>query len=262
MTPSRIRTRLSLESWHMTAELRDLTVHIDTGRWSATVLTAVDLVVPRGQITAVLGEPGAGKTMVARALTGRLPATARHRGQVLINGEVVDDRQWSLLRGSVVGYLPQEGVTAFEPETTVGTQLRALELHHRAWSIERACAAAHYPAYALDLLPQQNSGGQIQRAALAAALLPAPPVLIADGPTNSLDLETAYAVWKSLRDYADSGAAVLVISNEIQMLTAGGLADRMVIIREGRILAAGPAVQLSESADGYVRALLESSSQS
>lgn len=158
--------------------------------------------------------------------------------------------------------MPQEGVTAFEPETTVGTQLRALELHHRAWSIERACAAAHYPAYALDLLPQQNSGGRIQRAALAAALLPAPPVLIADGPTNSLDLETAYAVWKSLRDCADSGAAVLVISNEIQMLTAGGFADRMVIIREGRILATGSSVQLSESADGYVRALLESSSQS
>ncbi|MEV6560301.1 ATP-binding cassette domain-containing protein [Nocardia sp. NPDC051756] len=131
-----------------------------------------------------------------------------------------------------VGYVPQEGVTAFEPGTTVGAQLRTVAQHHGARSIERACAAAHYPAYALDLLPQQNSGGQIQRAALAAALLPAPPILIADGPTNSLDQETAYAVWKSLR-----------------------------AMHEGRIRAAGSTAQLSESADGYVRTLLESSSK-
>ncbi len=75
------------ESWLMTAELCRLTVRVDTGRWSETVLTEVDLVVPAGRITAVLGGPGAGKTMVGSALTGRLPATAQYQGRVLINGE-------------------------------------------------------------------------------------------------------------------------------------------------------------------------------
>ncbi|MBC7305213.1 MAG: ATP-binding cassette domain-containing protein [Nocardia sp.] len=242
----------------MTAELSGLTVHIDTGRWSATVLTDVDLVVPSGRITAVLGGPGAGKTMLAAALTGRLPSTARHHGLISINGETVHDQQWSTLRERVVGYVPQDGVRAFEADKSVGAQLRALELGHRAWSVERACAAAQYPAEAMDLLPHQHSGGQIQRAALAAALLPAPPILIADGPTNSLDQWTAHGVWRSLRDYADSGAAVLVVSNEVRTLFHGGIADHLVILHEGRIRAAGTTADLTTSTDTFVQAILGS----
>ncbi|MFI6866116.1 ATP-binding cassette domain-containing protein [Nocardia sp. NPDC050406] len=230
----------------MTAELRNLAVHIDTGRWRETVLTAVDLVVPPGQITAVLGAPGAGKTMLAAALTGRLPATARYEGQVLINGEVVHGQGWRQLQGAVVGYMPQEGVTAFVPDKSVGEQLRALEASHGKWSVERACVAAQYPSSGLDLLPHQNSGGQIQRAALAAALLPEPSVLVADGPANSLDMWTAWEVWKSLREYANYGAAVLVVSNDVQTLIGDGVADRIVILREGRVVAAGSA-DLSDS---------------
>ncbi|MFI1461280.1 ATP-binding cassette domain-containing protein [Nocardia carnea] len=242
----------------MSAELRCFTVHVDTGRWSDTVLTTVDLLVPPGLITALLGGPGAGKTMVAYALTGHLPGTAHSRGEVLIDGEVVPGDSWPELRGGTVGYIPQEGVTAFDPGKTVGAQLRELEQRHRAWSVHQACAAAHYPEYAADLLPHENSGGQIQRAALAAALIPAPAVLIADSPAASLDRETAYHVWKSLRDYADSGAAVLAISNDVPMLIAGGFADRMVIMHDGRILAAGSPAQLAESDDPHVRALIRS----
>lgn len=104
----------------------------------------------------------------------------------------------------------------------------------------------------------RGGSGQIQRAALAAALLPAPSVLIADGPTSSLDMGTAYAVWTSLRDYADSGATVLAVSNDVRLLTAGGFADRMVIMHGGRVLATGSAAQLAESTDHYVQALLGS----
>lgn len=242
----------------MTAELRSLTVHIDTGRWSETVLSTVDLAVTHGEITVVLGGPGAGKTMAAAALTGQLPGTAQRQGQILIDGEVVDDRQWPILRGRTIGYVPQEGVEAFDPGKTVGAQLRELEQRYGAWSIDRACTAAHYPEYALDLFPHENSGGQIQRAALAAALLPAPPILIADSPAASLDRDTAYRVWKSLRDYADSGAAVLAISNDVPMLTAGRFADHMAIMHGGHVLATGTPAQLAESADPHVRALLES----
>ena len=66
---------------------------------------------------------------------------------------------------------------------------------YRRWSVGRACAAARYPAEQADLYPDQHSGGPIQRAALAAALLPAPRVLVADEPAASLDTGTAYGVW-------------------------------------------------------------------
>ncbi|MEU8898716.1 ATP-binding cassette domain-containing protein [Nocardia sp. NPDC048505] len=242
----------------MNAALRNLTVHIDTGRWSETVLTAVDLTVPAGAITAVLGGPGAGKSMIAAALSGRLPATAQCRGQILIGAESVPP--YPGLQSQVVGYVPQEGLSAFDPHETVGAQLRALHARHHAWSIERACAAAYYPLDTQELLPHQHSGGQIQRAALAAALLPAPPILIADGPTNSLDAGTAYAVWKSLRAYADSGAAVLVVSNELRTMITGGFADQLVLLEEGRVLATGPAMELLDS-NPLVQALWRAGSE-
>lgn len=238
----------------MPAELRELTVHIDTGRWNETVLDAVDLVVPDGKITALLGESGCGKSMAAAALTGSLPDSARTTGQVRINGEPVHGRrQWLRLRAGTVGLLPQAGVTAFHTEDPVGAQLRVLEERYRRWSLDRACAAAGYPTELLDLYPNQHSGGQIQRAALAAALLPAPDVLVADEPTASLDTGLAYEVWVTLYKYAAEGAAVLAITHDVAMLTATGVADRLVLMRAGKITATGDLAALKALADPYVR---------
>lgn len=244
---------VSPRSW-APAELRELTVHIDTGRWSETVLQAVNLAVPRGRLTALVGESGCGKSMLAAALTGRLPASAHSDGQVIINGTAVrNEPQWRQLRGHVVGHLPQEGVTAFNAVDTVGAQLRALERRHRQWSVERACRAAGYPAEVADLLPQQHSGGQIQRAALAAALLPAPEVLVVDEPTASLDTATRYRLWFVLREYADAGAAVLAITHDVPLLTVLGVADQLTFLRDGRIAAAGSVAEMSADSDPYVQ---------
>ncbi|MEU4315264.1 ATP-binding cassette domain-containing protein [Nocardia sp. NPDC024068] len=223
----------------MTAELRSLTVDIDTGRWRETVLTEVDLTIPAGQITALLGGPGDGKTMIAYALTGRLPESARVSGEVRVDGSI--------------GYIPQDGIDTFARDRTVGVQLRELAQEYRSWTVEQACAAACYPSDAQDLFPQHNSAGQIQRAAVAAALLAAPSLLVADGPTSSLDQGNAFGVWKSLREYADSGAALLVITHDVPLLTATGFADRLVIMRKGQIRASGTLPELSTSDDPLVQ---------
>ncbi|TDB83536.1 ATP-binding cassette domain-containing protein [Actinomadura sp. 7K534] len=244
----------------MPAALRELTVHIDTGRWSETVLDAVDLDVPDGKITALLGESGCGKSMAAAALTGTLPDTATSTGQVHVDGEPVRGQgQWRLLRGGTVGLLPQAGVTAFRAGETVGAQLRALEDRYRRWSVGRACAAARYPAELADLYPDQHSGGQIQRAALAAALLPAPRVLVADEPAASLDTGTAYGVWVTLRRYADAGAAVLVITHDVPMLAATGIADHAALMHGGKIVATGGLAGLAALEDPYVRGFFQPS---
>lgn len=212
---------------------------MDTGRWAETVLTDVDLSIAAGRITVLLGGPGAGKTMIAYALTGRLPAAARATGEVLIDG--------------TVGYIPQDGIDAFSPERTVGSQLQALERQHGTTGVLQACTAAHYPLDALDLLPRQHSAGQIQRAAVAAALLTTSETLIADSPTSSLDQDTAYGVWQSLRERADAGTALLVVTGDLSMLTATGYADRLVIIDEGRVIAEGTMTELGETTDPRVR---------
>jgi peptide/nickel transport system ATP-binding protein len=223
----------------MPAELRSVTVHIDTGRWSETVLTEVSLEVPAGCITALLGGPGAGKTMITYALTDRLPVTSQITGEVLIEG--------------TVGYIPQEGIDAFVPDRTVGEQLRELEQPQGKRTVARACEAVYYPVDALASLPKHHSAGQIQRAALAAALLVAPDILIADGPTASLDRGTAFGVWTSLRECADSGTALLVVTDNVPMLTATGYADLIAIVEEGRLLAMGTMEELADSASPRVQ---------
>ncbi|MGX1778699.1 ATP-binding cassette domain-containing protein [Nocardia brasiliensis] len=203
------------------------------------MLTEVDLRVRDGQVTVLLGGPGDGKTMVAYALTGRLPESARASGEVLVDGRV--------------GYVPQDGIDAFARDRSVGAQLRELESENGVRTVERACAAACYPPAALDLLPQHNSAGQIQRAAIAAALLTGPDVLIADSPTASLDQGTAFVVWQSIRQYADTGAAVLVITHDLPLLTATGYADHLVIMSSGQVVEAGTMDDLMVSADPRVR---------
>ncbi|GAA3534999.1 ABC transporter ATP-binding protein [Amycolatopsis ultiminotia] len=236
------------------AELVGLTVHVDTGRWSETVLEAVDLVVPEGQITALLGESGCGKSMVAAALTGSLPAVAHSTGEVRIDGAAVRDRRaWQQLRGNTVGLVPQSGVTAFAADKTVGAQLDELHRRHQAWSVEDACAAAQYPTDVFDLYPHQHSSGQIQRAALAAALLPAPDLLVVDEPSASLDPDTGYEVWVSLRKYATAGAAVLTITHDGPFLIDTRVADRMVVMRDGRVVVTGSATEVPALADPYVQ---------
>ncbi|TDD72114.1 ABC transporter ATP-binding protein [Actinomadura darangshiensis] len=238
----------------MGAELRDVTVHIDTGRWSETVLDGMDIVVPDGQITALLGESGCGKSMVAAALNGRLPEPARSTGQVLVNGDLVQDRRhWLRLRGRTIGLLPQAGVDAFSPTETVGAQLRKLENRHRRWTLDDACAAAHYPTDLFDLYPGQHSGGQIQRAAFAAALLPGPDILVADEPTASLETDLAYEMWVTLYKYARSGGAVLAITHDVPMLTATQVADHLVLMRAGKVTATGDLTTLQAQTDPYTR---------
>ncbi|WP_406636245.1 ATP-binding cassette domain-containing protein [Amycolatopsis sp. WGS_07] len=218
------------------AELRDLTVQVDTGRWSERVLDSVRLVVPAGRITALLGESGCGKSMAAAALTGSLPSVARSTGDVYVNGTVC--------------LVPQAGVTAFAAERTVGEQLRGR-------GVEEACKAAVYPMEALDLYPHQHSSGQIQRAALALALLSEPDVLVVDEPSASLDRGTAYEVWAALRAYADAGAAVLTITHDGALLAETGFADAMTFLRDGRVIAAGTPAEIRALEDPYVEGFFQ-----
>ena len=237
-----------------TAELSDLNVHVATDRWSETVLDSVHLVVPAGRITALLGESGCGKSMVAAALTGLLPSTARSTGEVRINGTAVrEQRQWQQLRVGTVGLVPQFGATAFAAERTVGAQLYERQRLPNCRTVEDACAAALYPAEMLDLHPHQHSSGQIQRAALAAAWLPGPDLLVVDEPSASLDMGTAHEVWAHLRAYADTGAAVLTITHDVTLLIETGAADRVVFLRDGRTTATGSPTEVRALEDPYVQ---------
>jgi len=101
-------------------------------------------------------------------------------------------------------------------------------------------------------LPSQHSGGQIQRAAVAALFLSGADVMIVDEPTASLDTRLAHCLWLSLRARADTGAAVLVVSHDLMTAIDLGVVDRIAVMRDGAVVADGAAADVMD-ADPYVQ---------
>ena len=240
----------------MAARLDGFGVRIATReRETATVtgLDGVDLDVAAGAVTALVGESGCGKSLVALALCGLLPPGSTTRGRLHVAGHEVtdaDEKTWRELRGHAVGLVPQSPATSFTPVRTIGSQIaevvQALDSDRSALEL---AALAGLPDDALELFPHQLSGGMVQRAAIAAALAGRPAVLLADEPTSALDTELAEMVWTLLRSIADDGAAVLVITHDIASMIASGVCDSLAVMRRGRIVAQNSPHRVRQAAD-------------
>ena len=197
----------------------------------------------RGTVTALLGDSGSGKSMLARALAGTLPSTAEASGTLDVPS---------------VAYVPQSGADAFTSSHTVGEQLSGLADRHGT-DLETACDRALYPADRLDLYVEQHSGGEIDRAALAAGFLAAPELLIVDEPSSSVDDGLAKVMWSALGAYPREivpGAAVLVITSDIGLMSGSGIVDGIVMMRDGRVIADDEAAAMLDSDDPYISRFL------
>jgi peptide/nickel transport system ATP-binding protein len=242
------------------AQLRAFTVDIATrqGRHSPVVHTLheVDLTVTAGKLTALIGESGCGKSLVAAALCGLLPPGSRARGEILIGDRdfsAAKERDWRKVRGHHIGLVPQSAATSFTAVRTVGSQLTEV---CRRLDSDRSAAelltAAHLPVDTGALYPHELSGGMAQRAAIAAAVAGRPALLIADEPTSALDPGHAAAVWELLGSIAASGAGVLVITHDLTSLLDAGVCDEMALMRDGTIICQAPLAEMTDSADDYI----------
>lgn len=246
------------------ARLTGLTVGIDLrrGRASAVVdvLDDVHLDIPAGRVTALVGESGCGKSLVAAALTGLLPPGSRVHGTVHVGGRQVrcdDECAWRALRGRHVGSVPQSAATSFTPVRTVGSQLAEICARLRSdRTPEHLCAAMALPAGVVDRYPHELSGGMAQRVAIAAALAGRPGLLIADEPTSALDPDNAAVIWRLLGDAASDGAGVLVITHDMPSLLRAQVCDEVAVMARGTVLSQAPLSDALGSPDPYTQALL------
>ncbi|MGB3484357.1 MAG: ATP-binding cassette domain-containing protein [Mycobacterium sp.] len=243
------------------AQLTGFTVDIATrrGRRSPVVraLHDVDLTVHPGSVTALIGESGCGKSLVAAALCGLLPPGSRTEGRLVIDGDDfsgADERQWRSVRGSHIGLVPQSAATSFTPVHTIGAQLNQV---CRQLNSDRSAAelltAAHLAVETGSLYPHEISGGMAQRAAIAAAMAGRPELLVADEPTSALDPGHAAAVWELLAEVAGTGTGVLVITHDLDSLMESQVCREIALMREGSVICQEPAVAMTDSTDGYVR---------
>lgn len=243
------------------ARLSEFTVDIASrttpGSPLVRTLDGVNLTMRPGRLTALIGESGCGKSLIAAALCGLLPPGAQVRGQIAIDGDVIeshDERRWRGLRGRHIGMAPQSAATSFSPVRTVGSQLIEVCRRLRAdRTADQLFAAVRLPADVGHQYPHELSGGMAQRAAIAAALAGRPSLLIADEPTAGLDPDNAAVVWRLLADVAAGGAGVLVITHDLPSLVRAGACDDIALMRAGAIVAHDHVDSMIASADGYVR---------
>ncbi|WP_137726389.1 ABC transporter ATP-binding protein [Prescottella subtropica] len=244
-----------------TAIVDRLTVHIPTPVGVVHAATDVSLAIPAGQITALVGESGCGKSVLASALCGLLPAGARHTGTLTIAGRdmsTATERSWRRLRGRTIGLAAQSAAASFTPNRTIGRQLAETIAAVDATTsptalLEQVGLAPHTQ----HLYPHELSGGMAQRVAVAAAITANPPLLVADEPTAGLDPDTTRTILTLLRAHADAGGAVLLITHDLHALETTGVADQIAVMYASRIIETGRATDvLASPRDDYTRALL------
>ena len=231
--------------------------------------TDVDFTASRGRVHAVVGESGCGKTTLAAAILGMLPAGTLARGRLdyvdrggtataLTGAGRAAAARTAKLRGRRIGYVPQSAATYLTPVRRVGAQLRETigELRGNA-TAEQLLARVNLDEAAMEAFPHELSGGMLQRAALAFALAGDPDVLVADEPISGLDPGLARLTLELLRSTADSGTAVVLITHDLQALASAAIADELSVMYAGRIIETGPAAQiLTAPAERYTADLL------
>lgn len=220
-------------------QVRDLTVRYGHD----LAVDNVSLRARPGRVTAIVGESGAGKSSVIAACVGLLPHQAQTSGTMVADGHLVDLARSAGKVPAGVAYIPQDVTGAFTPTRHVLGQIEEIRrFHPEAASITDLAVAVRLDPALLQRYPHQLSGGQLARAAVAAALACTPRVLFADEPTAGLDPALADVLLAVLHEVAHSeNVAVVTITHDIAAVIAAASVDEVLVMRDGRPDSFGPA---------------------
>ncbi|OLT14517.1 ABC transporter [Pseudonocardia sp. CNS-139] len=225
--------------------VRDLRVAFRTDDGTVSAVDGVTFDVAPGEVLAVVGESGCGKSVTAMSIAGLLPDSATVTGSVRLRGtELVGAPEAALraVRGNEIAYIFQEPMTSLNPVFTVGGQIaETLRIHQRLSrraALDRAAellalVGIPEPRRRVRDYPHQFSGGMRQRVMIAMALACDPAVLVADEPTTALDVTVQAAVLDLLRDLGTRlGTAIVLITHDLGVVA--DIADRVLVMYAGR----------------------------
>jgi len=252
-------------------DIRNLTVTFTGGRKPVQAVGGVDLQVQRGEVVALIGESGSGKSVTLRSLL-RLHAPRRTQigGQMFVGGQDVlalSPGALAQYRGKTAAMIFQEPLLALDPVYTLGAQIVESIRRHEPVSAQAARQRALQlfervripsPERRLDAYPHEMSGGMRQRAMIALALACKPQLLLADEPTTALDATVQIQILLLLRELQrEMGLSVIFVTHDIG--AALEVADRIAVMYAGRIVEVGSARTLIRAPrHPYTLALLKS----
>lgn len=201
------------------------------------VMKHLSLSLHEGEILALVGASGSGKTLIADTIMGLFAANAQVTGRVWFDGTAMDERSLAPLRGNRIAFVPQS-VESLDPLQRVGRQIERLA-QGMTKQEARARRRELFARYRLDeeaarRYPFELSGGMARRVLLIGALMNRPRVIVADEPTPGLDMELAVRAMDDFRTFADEGGGVLLITHDIEL--ALRVADRIAVFENGTVV--------------------------
>ena len=235
----------------------------------APIVKSVSFNVRRGEVVALIGESGSGKTTIALSALGYAkPGLEFTGGEVRLDGRDVismPPEEQRALRGQRVAYLAQSAAATFNPALTIGEQVTESPILHGQLSREEADRRAEALYRALELpdperlgkrYPHQVSGGQLQRLMAAMALCGNPDLLILDEPTTALDVTTQIEVLKAFKSVIrQEGAAAVYVTHDLSVVAQ--IADHIVVLYAGDIQEQGTADRIiNQPSHDYTRRLM------
>jgi peptide/nickel transport system ATP-binding protein len=245
--------------------IRNLTVTIN----GAQILHDVSVDIAAGEVVALTGESGSGKSMTALAVMRLLPDGATTTGQIMLDGRDVtqlSEAQMCTLRGNAVGMVFQEPMTALNPVQTIGAQVAETVRLHRP-DLDPMTQAADVltrvglppEKVPMSRYPHALSGGQRQRVVIAIAMTCSPKLLIADEPTTALDVTTQAQILDLLKQLAaEDGMGLMMITHDLAVVAQ--MADRIAVMQSGEVVEAGDTTALLAAPQHpYTKALFAAS---
>ena len=249
-----------------TLEVKGLNVSL---RGGPRLLRDVSLTVYPGEVRALVGESGAGKSMIGKAVLGVLPtSTEITSGQILLQGEDLGALSPARRRqtvSAVASLIPQDPLTALNPSRRIGVQITERLVKRLGWTSADAQARAlellervhiRDPQRVMASYPHELSGGMRQRVLIAAAFAPRPKLIVADEPTTALDVTVQKQILRLIRELqAESGTAVLFVTHDMGVVAK--ISQTVTVLFAGKIMESAPTRDVfANPAHPYTRALI------
>ncbi|KEQ14171.1 microcin ABC transporter ATP-binding protein [Endozoicomonas montiporae] len=224
--------------------IKDLQVQFVQGEQTHQAVNRVSFDIHPGETLGLVGESGSGKSISALSILKLLPSNARYQGDILFNGENLnqaDHHKIRQIRGHQISMIFQEPMTALNPLHNIGKQIiEVLTLHLGLNNGEAKTRALELlelvgipqPTSKINAYPHELSGGQRQRVMIAMALACEPKLLIADEPTTALDVTVQRQILKLLAELQEKlGMAILFISHDLNLIRH--VSDRICVMKDG-----------------------------
>lgn len=224
-------------------EIHDLSVSFRMydnalGQRELKAISDLHLSVRPGEIVAIAGSSGSGKSLLASAILGILPENATVKGHLHYKGEELTRQRQAALRGTEIALVPQS-VAYLDPLMKVGKQVDGHRRPYPTKERKKIFARFDLPEKTENLYPFQLSGGMARRALVSTALLSGAQLIIADEPTPGMSLNQALEALKMFRQMADEGKSVILITHDIDL--AFSFADRVAVFYAGTTVEIAPA---------------------